>query len=187
MEIEKEIWRPVVGYEGLYEVSNKSNVRSVDRLVRNVRGNGFHVRKGVVLTPCGTYNGYDLRLQVALSKNGKSKNFLIYRLSAFAFPEICGEYFEGAVVDHKDGNPLNNNVENLEFVPQSENIRRGSMREKQHEAVSAPVLKKNLEGYIVDRYDSIAEAARIEKISSPSMQKRIKHHTIVKGYVWCKS
>lgn len=108
-EIENSIWKPVDGYEGLYEVSNKGQVRSVER----VNHNG-HKYKGQILR-CRAINDY---LAVTLSKNGIEKQFTVHRLVATAF---CGTPNEE--VNHKDGNKRNNCADNLEWVTRLENIR----------------------------------------------------------------
>jgi hypothetical protein len=76
-----EIWKKVLGYEGLYEVSNIGNVRSIDRYVINVNGITQH-RKGVYLKPAKNKCGY---LQVALSKNNYLMSYTVHTLLAIAF------------------------------------------------------------------------------------------------------
>ena len=69
----EEIWKPISGYEGIYEVSNLGRVRSCDRFV--VYNNGRkHKRKGKVLS-----QSYDAQkyYKVGLCKNGKQKNFSV--------------------------------------------------------------------------------------------------------------
>lgn len=111
-----EIWKPVVGYEELYEVSNRGQIRSLDRPV--YRGDKIHCyMKGRVLKQSKTTTGYQ---KVELVKPGqKSKSFKVHRLVAFAFiPTIEGKN----LVNHIDSNPINNNVENLEWCTHSENL-----------------------------------------------------------------
>lgn len=102
----EEIWKPVIGYEGLYEVSNLGRVKSLPRKT---------VVKSHIIKVEISWNG---RPRVHLSKNGKAKHETLYRLIAMAFipnPENKPE------VNHIDGNPLNNNVSNLEWATKSEN------------------------------------------------------------------
>lgn len=91
----KEIWKPVVNYEGEYEVSNLGRVRSL--------------KSGKLLKPCGIGKNY---LRVCLCKDGERKNYLIHRLVVEAF---ISPIPQGMVVNHKDENPSNNCVENLEI------------------------------------------------------------------------
>lgn len=102
-----EIWLPVVGYEGYYEVSNLGHIR-------NCRIKKFGP-KGDCLRPqkIGKYLG------VNLCANGKSKVFLIHRLVAGAFLGPCPPSRD---VNHKDGDRTHNAVDNLEYVTRRENI-----------------------------------------------------------------
>ena len=103
-----EEWRPIEGYEGLYEVSNLGRVRSLDMYVKSRYGN-YRLHKGKVLSPTKDRYGY---LTVTLNCNGKSKTIKIHRLVAQAFlpnPDNLPQ------VNHRDENPSNDNVDNLEW------------------------------------------------------------------------
>ena len=102
-----EEWRPVVGYEGLYEVSNTGRVRSLDRYVRS-KSKSYRLQKGSILSP-STSNGY---LYVILQASQVTRKFRIHRLVAQAFlpnPDNLPQ------VNHKDEDKLNNRVDNLEW------------------------------------------------------------------------
>ena len=116
-----EIWKEIEGYEGYYEVSNLGNVRSLDRCVDNGRG-GMAFRKGKMKAQTPNTDGY---MQVSFNKEGKNLKHRVHKLVADAFVD---GYFEGAVVDHKDGDVTNNNSQNLEWVTQTENVRRSIER-----------------------------------------------------------
>lgn len=102
------IWKDVVGYEGLYQVSNRGNVRSL-------RYNNTSKTKCIKIYTEKV--GYK---RVTLSKNGKSKNKRIHRLVAEAFIE---NKFNYPHVNHIDGDKGNNNVSNLEWCSRSHNQR----------------------------------------------------------------
>ena len=113
MEQATERWQDVVGYEGLYLVSDYGRVRSVDR---TVDGSRWQMRiKGRIMRP-GLMRGYH---QVGLHQNAMKNTFLIHRLVAAAFFGPCPD---GKEVNHIDGNKLNNDLVNLEYVTHSENI-----------------------------------------------------------------
>lgn len=108
----QEIWKDCVGFEGYYKVSNKGRVMTIAR--ETIKSNG---RKCVVkekILAQGTVSGYK---SVTLKVNGTRKDMRIHRLVAMAF--IGKPYKE--MVNHKDGNKANNNVENLEWATRSEN------------------------------------------------------------------
>lgn len=108
-----ETWKPVVGYEGYYEVSSLGNVRSVTRVLQIAA----HTRKykGRVLKQATTNSGYNC---IVLSVGGKLKTHLVHRLVAFAFlPTQSGK----TEVNHIDGNKLHNAQYNLEWVDSSYN------------------------------------------------------------------
>ncbi|MDT0750785.1 NUMOD4 motif-containing HNH endonuclease [Staphylococcus chromogenes] len=114
----KEIWRDVVGYEGIYEVSNHGRVRThADKVTWSSRHKTWRHWKQRYLKD-KTPNGRDVR--VSLWKDGKVEYFLVHRLVAYAFiPTIEGK----DCINHIDGNPKNNNVENLEWCNRLENNR----------------------------------------------------------------
>ena len=112
-----EIWKAIREYDNQYEVSNLGNVRSINRYVNHWRG-GKCLMKGKALKPSVNSCGY---LVVVLSLFSNSKTFCIHQLVAVAFLEhnLCGY---DIVVDHKDFNRLNNNINNLALVSARENV-----------------------------------------------------------------
>ena len=110
-----EIWKPIEGYEDLYQVSSYGRVKSNDRT--EICKNGLvRFREGKILKPHQNYNGY---LWVSLCKNDKRKKNKIHRLVAQAFiPNINNK----PQVNHIDGNKHNNNLKNLEWVTSKENM-----------------------------------------------------------------
>lgn len=108
-------WRDVVGYEGLYEVGNHGEVRTHINKTTYTEHHGVRKWKQRVLKD-KTPNGRDCR--VTLWKDGEGKDFLVHRLVAFAFiPTVPGKNS----INHKDGNPKNNEVSNLEWCDHVEN------------------------------------------------------------------
>ena len=115
----EEIWRPIEGYEGLYEVSNLGRVRSLDRYVKG-KGKSYRLHKGKVLSSAKDTIGY---LFVILHCNGKCKTIRVHRLVAEAFiPAVEGL----SEVNHKDEDKTNNRVENLEWCSHKYNMNFGT-------------------------------------------------------------
>ena len=109
----KEKWKDIKGYEGLYQVSNLGNIKSLNRTT-NIP-NAKRIEKEKILK-LNTRNGYYV---INLRKNGKRISKQIHRLVAEAFiPNNDNKPF----VNHKDFNRLNNNIENLEWCTQKENV-----------------------------------------------------------------
>lgn len=106
--MQEETWKPVVGYEGLYECSSHGRVRSVG-------GNKGQHRKPHILHQQKNHKGY---MMVKLSKNDVKKDFSVHRIIASAFLENPENKPQ---VHHKDGVRNNNIVSNLEWVTASEN------------------------------------------------------------------
>ena len=114
----REIWKPISGYEGLYEVSNKGQIRSIPRLVHYSAGYD-RINKGRVLEPVKASRNKNCDyFRVSLSKNNIVRQFPVHRIVAENFvPRKSGCDF----VNHIDGNKHNNAVENLEWVTASGN------------------------------------------------------------------
>ena len=110
---EQEIWKDVVGYEGLYQISNLGRVKSLARKIDHVKY--IEDRGDVIMSPFLNAHGY---FTVMLSKNGKKKQHRIHQMVAKAFisnPE------NKEMINHIDCNKQNNRVENLEWCTNSEN------------------------------------------------------------------
>lgn len=107
----EEVWKDIPDYEGLYQISNFGNVKSISRM--------SYKRKceTIIKKPCLSGKGY---LKVTLCKDGTKKYVFIHRLVAQMFipnPE------NKLTVDHIDRNKLNNNVNNLRWATYSEQIK----------------------------------------------------------------
>jgi hypothetical protein len=107
------MWKDIESYEGLYQVNEHGVVRSL------VKWNGHRYvnrEMPLIMAQSFTTTGYK---KVELSKNGEKKSLRVHRLVALAFiPTVEGKPF----INHKDGDPHNNNVSNLEWCNQQENV-----------------------------------------------------------------
>ena len=107
--MEKEMWKDIINYEGLYQVSNLGNVKSLNNKTN-------HKKPIILKQTIDRENGY---LTVSLSKDKKKKTYRVHRLVANAFIENVNNY---PIVNHKDGNKCNNNSSNLEWCTYQQNI-----------------------------------------------------------------
>lgn len=110
-----ERWRPVIGYEGLYEVSSRGQVRSLDHRVQDSRGQWRRFRGRILRQSMGSLLGHR---KVNLCKQGRSERRSVHGLVAEAF---LGRRPRGQQVRHLDGDPANNTASNLAYGTQSDN------------------------------------------------------------------
>ncbi len=110
-----EIWKDIEGYEGKYQISNFGNVKSLETWTGDK-----YIKREKILKNVVYGNGY---YYVCLSKKGEVKKHKVNRLVAQAFiPNPENKPF----TNHIDGDKLNNNVNNLEWCTQSENMKHAS-------------------------------------------------------------
>ena len=141
--MEKEIWKDIPGYIGVYQVSNLGRVRSLDRFVE--RGNKGFFKEGQIQKLQNNGNGY---LYKQLKYKGKHRNFYIHRLVLMVF---VGERPDGMVICHKDGDITNNKLSNLRYDTPSENnidqFRQGSRKNVLKIEEVLKIRKMYKEGY----------------------------------------
>jgi hypothetical protein len=120
-----ETWKDVLGFEGRYQVSNFGNVRTLDRVCHNHNG-GSYKRKGGRLNPTINNNGY-YHVSLWNLKNKKSEIHRVHVLVAMAFINHipCGMKY---VIDHIDGDKLNNHIDNLQITTQRVNSSKASRK-----------------------------------------------------------
>lgn len=179
-----EIWKDVIGYEGIYQVSNTGKIKRIG-VYTNQFGKTWEAER--VLKPATKPKGY---MFVQLSKDGKASPKHVHRLVAEAFtPNPQNK----PTVNHKNGDKSNNSVENLEWATYTENNMHsvrilGNGKQKEY-AVKKPVLQYDLNGKFIAEYPSYREAQRqtginsIDVVCRGERQKGRKQKT-VGGYVW---
>lgn len=117
-----EIWKPIEGYEGLYEISTWGRVKSLERNVMTAVGT-LYKRPERILKP-SLSRGYPV---VTLSHDMVQKTFLVHRLVAMAFIPNPHGY---PMINHKDEDKTNNYVENLEWCDAKYNVNYGTANER---------------------------------------------------------
>lgn len=166
-----EEWRDVIGYEGIYLVSNQGNIKSVKR--------------NKILSPKNNHDGY---LRIQLWRNNKALFVAIHRLVAQAFidnPE------NKPFVNHIDGIKNHNFVENLEWVTQSENIQHawgtGLSKSQLNNSRSKAIDQLDLDGNYIKTFPSSMEAERqtgIQRTTISAVCRGYGVHKTAGGYKW---
>lgn len=189
----EEIWKDISGFEGYYQVSNLGRVKSIDRRVKSGKGNG-RISYGRIKQPSINNKGYFMH---KLNRNCKQYNFLLHRLVAQAFIPNPNNYPE---IDHMDGNPQNNNLENLRWVTHKENsnteirkkrlsdshkkekhVRWGKFGKDNPCSKSIACYKNNV---LIKKYDSYTQAEK-EGFSRKGIYRNVNNITSsYKGYIW---
>ena len=147
--MKNEEWRDVVGYEGLYQVSNMGRVKSLGRKDRFGR-----VIKERILEPAVTHNGY---LRVGLHVDGKRKMLRVHRLVCEAFHENPDNKSE---VNHVNEDKTDNRACNLEWSTRTENCNHGSRNERVAKALSKPIGQFSLDGKLIKVWQAAWAARR---------------------------
>lgn len=139
---EIEEWCVIKDYPN-YMVSSLGRVKSIDRIVKNYRGE--YLRKGCIMVGGFNTKGYPI---VCLSKDGKQKSLKVHRLVAEAFiqnPE------NKPTVDHISGDKTDNRVSNLRWATYSE------QQDNEVTTIKRPVLQLTLDGELVKEWSSLRE------------------------------
>ena len=118
-----EVWRDVIGYEGIYEVSDFGRIRTHKDKTTFIKIRGVRHWKQRILKQKIYSNKRGRRdAKVSLWKDGKEKTWLVARIVGMAW---CDGYYDGATINHINGNSLDNSAVNLEWVSLRENINHG--------------------------------------------------------------
>lgn len=159
----KEIWRDVVGYEGIYQVSTCGNVRSVNGKILN-----WYIISGHAV--------------VWLYRDKRRSKKYVHRLVAESFIENdCN----GNIVNHKDENGLNNCVENLEWCDSKYNTNYGTCIARRSEKCKKAIQQFSLTGVFIKTWQGIIEAASVLQIDPSSITKVAKRkRKSAGGYMW---
>lgn len=182
----QEIWKDIQGYEGLYQISNLGNVKSLSFGPKNIRRSGKERILKSSPSNCGYY-------KVELYNNGKSKMHYIHRLVATAF---IPNPHNKPQINHIDGVKSNNSAANLEWITASENQKhsiRIGLREPSpmtnrkgilHPA-SHPVVQCEKDGTPICVWANITTAASHFKCNPSSISNCVLGRTRTSmGYTW---
>lgn len=178
----KEIWKPVKGYEGLYEVSNLGRVKSLERIVERSDGKKYTVNERILKARM-TLNGY---YRINLHNQGVMETINIHQLVAESFLKHtpCGLKL---VVNHINFDKKDNRVVNLEIVTQRENANQKHLpstsqytgvywakaNKKWKVSISVNGKSKYL-GYFTDEFQaSLAYQSALAQLTNPTQQQTL--------------
>lgn len=179
-----EVWKPIEGYEGYYEVSNAGRVRSVDRIVwRQNAENAWKVSlKGKLIALHLRRDGYPI---VNLYKGHKSCGFAVHRLVAKAFVE---NPLNRPEVDHINTERTDNRACNLRWVNRSENNKNPITNKRMSDAKKGkgckPVSQYDKCGNLIAEYPSIRAAAKATGFDVMTISNNVKGKHINPKYDW---
>lgn len=177
-----EEWRPVKGYEGYYEVSNYGRVKSLPRYHRHyISGELITSYSGGIRAHNYDEYGYD---SIMLKKNGTVKNKAVHRLVAEAFIPNPDNL---PIINHKDENPSNNRVENLEWCTNQYNVTYGTAIERRVEKTIKPVYHVDrFDNTIIKKWDSMIEAERVGGFNGSAISRCcLGKSEGAQGFKWC--
>ncbi|MDH5099776.1 NUMOD4 motif-containing HNH endonuclease [Lactobacillus kefiranofaciens] len=174
-----EKWKPVPikEFANSYMVSNLGRVKSIPHYVKGRWGQPVLYR-GKILK--AEMRKYYLSVQL-YSKNIKKKHFNIHRLVALAF--VPG-HFDGAVVNHKNENKLDNRAQNLEWVTVRSNILYGFGKRHSALKISKRVMQLDDTGKIIHTYPSLHDAGKELKIEYQAIYHSVHYGYKAGGYKW---
>lgn len=183
-----ETWRDIKGYEGFYQVSNEGRVRSLDRTIYCKNGKTKTLKSKLKKTVTHS-TGY---LYVGLCRDCGLQKIYVHDLVALGFPEICGEWFEGAQVNHKNENKTDNRAINLEVCTAKYNSNYGTSRERCAEKLinrkdtSKAINQFTKEGVLVKEWLSLGEIERagFNRSTIRNVLCKIKSSKTAYGYKW---
>lgn len=129
-------WRNITGFYG-YQVSDDGQVRSYNKVTHTKKHGARHWKDRILKQKVAN----DGRARVCLWADGKEKTLLVHRIMAIAFlGEPQNKYM---TVNHKDGNPLNNSIDNIEWVSRADNIRYGFKNGQYSSAKPITIIGEN--------------------------------------------
>ena len=149
--MENEVWKDIVGYEGIYQISNLGRIKSLEKNKIDSRGR-IYKRKEKILKPRKTNRYYT----IALYKNNKREDFLLHRIVAETFiPNADNKPF----INHKDENCFNNCSDNLMWCTHKENMNWGTRNKRisKHSKSKRKVNQYDMDGNFIKQWDCMTD------------------------------
>lgn len=170
-----EIWKPVKNYEIFYLISNLGNIQSLNRkvFVKREKKSFYSLKKGKMLKPKLTMDGY---YEVTLFDSFGKRKYI--RLHIIVLSNFIKKPIGDLEVNHKDGNKLNNHLENLEWVTKSENqihaIKKGLIcHQKGDKRWNAKITNEDAKNIL-----------KIYKLGEYSQAELARKYNVSKNIIW---
>jgi hypothetical protein len=181
--LENEIWKPVVGFEGKYEVSNMGRIKSLSYL---------RTGKVKLLTILSTKNGYSF---TSLTKNNVTRHYLIHRIVYEAFYGRIPKFIASTKGDKRmEVNHINeiksdNRLENLELITCTQNNNHGLHKQRIAKSNSKKVYQYTIDGKFVKEWEStkacIENGFKQSAVSACCRNSYCnRERNDYKGYIW---
>lgn len=167
-----EKWKDLLGYEGLYRISNYGNISSVN-----------WKRTGVekLMRPGKDKNGY---LLVCLRKDGKNKWHKMHRL---VWETFNGPIPDGYEINHQNEDKADNRLSNLSITSHKENINWGTSKERAGKKHRKTVLQYAIDGGFIHKWSSMSQAAKCLQIDVGQISACCNgkpHYNTAGGFKW---
>lgn len=175
----QEIWKDIEGYEGLYQVSNFGRIITVEKNRIDCIGRKSFI-SSKILKPSVDSSGYK---QIILTKNKKRKSYKVHRLVGQMFIPNPNNY---PIINHKDENKQNNNVENLEWCTILYNNQYGTRGYRCTRHLLKKIKQIDIKtNKVIKTYNSLKEAEKETNIKYQLISSccREKSHS-TGGYIW---
>ncbi len=174
---EQEIWRDILGYEGLYQVSNLGRIKSLKRKCKTAKG-FRNVPEKICSSTLDTY-GYPI---ICLHKNGKKKTKTIHRLVGEAFIE---NPLNLPQINHIDEDKTNNCVNNLEWCNAKYNNTHGTRNERIKKAQQRAVIQLDMNGNFIKTWNGANEIMRVTGMHQSAITRCCNQkRNYAYGYRW---
>ena len=196
----EKIWKDIKGYEGLYQVSNLGEIKILSKKLKTgLKNNPYIQRKEKILKKQKNKLKYE---HAIITKDGKAHNISIHKVVAETFLDknnFKSMPYEDRtkidlnklVVNHKDENPSNNCIDNLEWCTQCYNINYGTRNNKvsktmiNFEKYSVKVNQYDLDGNFIKTWNSLKEIERTLGFSRSGISNCCRGiYKQMKGYKW---
>ena len=182
-----EVWKDIQGYEGIYQVSTHGKVRSLSRQLHNKSGY-FTSKEKMLKSRLSGRDEKNKYLEVALYKNHKRQDVRVHRLVAKAFIPNPNSY---PIINHKDGNKKNNNVNNLEWCTHKQNrqhaINNGLVKfyyGKQNKK-SRKIMQCDIDGNCIKVWFGVREIAKETGFNYGNIDRCLRgKRPTAYGYIW---